>query len=144
MYPGYPSPAPRAAQVLPTLVLFVDGVAVGRQTGFEGLGAVRSASAAGGGTALSRLNVGSAASLGGVDDFATAALRRRLQRSGVLGGPAAAAGDDSDEDGDGDGTGDAVRRGGGSGGNSGVGRLEALRAARVRDESYADPFAPDR
>lgn len=74
-------------KVLPTLVFFRDGVATGRQTGFEGL-------------------VSSATD----DDFPTAKLMRHLSIAGVLGDKAAAAAmekggeadsDDNDEDEDG-------------------------------------------
>ena len=68
-------------KVLPTLVFFVDGIAIGRQTGFEGL-------------------VNSAAE----DDFPTPRLLRRLRASGVLGAAERAAaleaadGEDEDDD----------------------------------------------
>ena len=79
-------------QVLPTLVFFKDGVATGRQTGFEGL--------------LSESKD---------QDFPTARLMRILMLGGVLGEAARKSaleggGDEDDEDGDGE------RRGEGGGG----------------------------
>ena len=47
-----------AVQVLPTIIIFIDGIAVDRIVGFE--------------------------ELGGADDFPTISLTRRLIRSGVL------------------------------------------------------------
>ena len=86
----HPGPHPRAApkapffvgklrvKVLPSLVFFVDGVAVGRQTGLEGLlppAAARGVMRGGGGGG------GQAA----IEDFPTSALWRALKSSGVLG-----------------------------------------------------------
>jgi len=71
-------------KVLPTLVFFRDGVATGRQTGFEGL-----------------------VSAATDEDFPTARLLRHLAIAGVLGDKAAAAaaergGEDADDDDDDD------------------------------------------
>ncbi len=95
-------------KVLPTLVFFKDGVATGRQTGFEGL--VRSATD---------------------EDFATSRLMRHLAIAGVLGDAAAARaaeGDLEDEDEEDD--------GGGAAGGSRLDRARAamVRSGIAEDE----------
>jgi len=92
-------------KVLPTLVFFRDGVATGRQTGFEGL-----------------------VSAATDEDFPTAKLVRHLAIAGVLGDKAAAAaaerdGDEDDDDDDEDGA------AGGGGGASFATKLARARAA---------------
>ena len=130
-------------KVLPTLVFFIDGIAVGRQTGFEGL--------TGGGDAPSVVSTfGShraGAPAAAEDDFPTHRLLRVLRISGVMGPAARAealeAGDEDDDDdewggGGGDGAGWALRGApAGSGGKAlATSSLHAARAAR--DASYYD------
>ena len=144
-------------KVLPTIVFFIDGIAVGRQTGFEGL--VGPADDSGVSASFGSHRVGLSAELV-ADDFPTARLMRVLRISGVLGPAARAAaieegddgcGDDDDEEGGGGAFGGMIMMGGGGGSKDGAGwalkggvgggaaSTAALHAARAaRDAKYYD------
>ena len=102
-------------KVLPTLVFFRDGVATGRQTGFEGL--VRAATD---------------------EDFPTARLLKHLAIAGVLGDAAAARaaerGDDGDDDAAGDDDDDYALGVGGTAEKLAIARAAMLRAGPKEDE----------
>ena len=112
-------------KVLPSLIFFVDGVAVGRQTGFEGLlpvAALRSVSRG-----------GSSAAAAVVEDFPTSALWRALKASGVLGAALRerAESDSGEEEG---GEGGEEEEGGGGAGSryrAAAARLTAAEAAEL-------------
>jgi len=113
-------------QVLPTLIAFRDGVAMGRQVGFEGLDMIGATSATAG------VSAGSAAGAGIADarsvDFTTASLYQALKAGAAFGDDAAMRADsDSDgEGGSGGGDGD-----GSSGGGSAAAKLAAARRRMI-------------
>ncbi len=102
-------------KVLPTLVYFRDGVATGRQTGFEGL-------------------VNCATD----QDFPTLRLLRAMQLGGVMGEAArkaAAEGEGEDEDDGEGGVGGGSRGGGGGAGGTFEAKLAAARARMLNEEA---------
>ena len=121
--------APKAAffvaklkvRTLPTLIFFVDGVAVGRQVGYEGLRITVAPPPAG---AAARAAAGGATAAASTD-FSTASLARALRRAGVFGtapiiGALDEEADVADDDGDEEAAGDSRRIvGGGAGAGAG-------------------------
>lgn len=93
-------------RVLPSVVFFVDGVAVGRQTGLQGL-------------------VSSATE----QDFPTSRLLRVIQAAGLCGAEARAAALEEEDEDDEDGAGGGA---GGGGGGGGAGESMSARLARMR------------
>ena len=85
-------------RTLPTLVFFVDGVAVGRQLGYDGL-RITAAPVAGGAAARAAAGAGGASSAASTD-FSTASLARVLRAAGVLGTLPLGGGLDNEEDDD--------------------------------------------
>lgn len=85
-------------KVLPTLIVFRDGVAMGRQVGYEGLDMVTSGSSSGAGGGITSA---SAMGSGVVDsrsvDFTTASLYKALKAGGAFGDDAAKRADSDSE-----------------------------------------------
>lgn len=72
-------------RTLPTLVYFKEGIAIGRQLGYEGLRITASAPAGGAGAGAAAAGGLAAATAAASTDFSTASLARAMRDAGVLG-----------------------------------------------------------